>query len=163
MPITIERDRFKNLDIYEVNLHRTEIEVTFTADSTVVLHHRFWNNSDRRKLESSAHRLEMCRDPIDLRYHVVAEKDDGDVSINEIVEKCLGYNIEREQRREIFRSEWDNEYLSRDQVVFACIDAYCAFRIGKNIKAWRFIRWKLKVAYSESFTTSMDYGLWIMD
>ncbi|XP_045787875.1 uncharacterized protein LOC123883181 [Trifolium pratense] len=104
----------------------------------------FWNHSDRRKLESSEHRFEMCRDPLDLRYYAVAEDDDDDqdlsrAPIHKIVEKYLGYDVELELSREIGRSDWDDEYLSHDQVVYASIDAYCAFRIGKNTKAWRYI------------------------
>lgn len=102
----------------------------------------FWNHSDRRKLEkSSKHRFDLFRDPLDLRLHAeVLDEDDDDLaraSVPEIVEKCLGYEVEDELRSEIGRSDWDDEDLSDKQVVYASVDAYCAFRIGKNIKAWR--------------------------
>ncbi|PNX57857.1 werner syndrome ATP-dependent helicase, partial [Trifolium pratense] len=57
-------------------------------------------------------------------------------SVDEIVEKCLGYEIE--QSGEIARSYWDNKVLSNEQVVYASVDAYCAFRIGKNVRAWKY-------------------------
>ncbi|PNX82230.1 polynucleotidyl transferase ribonuclease H-like superfamily protein [Trifolium pratense] len=105
----------------------------------------FWNHSDRRKLKTSDQRFEMYRDPLDLRLYAEAEAEDDDddedlarASVDEIVEKCLGYEIE--QSGEIGRSDWDDEVLSDEQVVYASVDAYCAFRIGKNVKAWRFTR-----------------------
>ncbi|MCI42477.1 polynucleotidyl ribonuclease H-like superfamily protein, partial [Trifolium medium] len=59
----------------------------------------FWNHSDRRKLESSDHRLEMCRDPFDLRLCAEAEdeNDDEDLRLapmHKIVKKCIGYEVE---------------------------------------------------------------------
>ncbi|GAU50477.1 hypothetical protein TSUD_409620 [Trifolium subterraneum] len=101
----------------------------------------FWNNSDRRKLESSDHDLKMEEDPLDMRHYAVA-KDPADnenlrrASVNEIVEKCLGYEIE--QSGEIARSDWNVNVLSDEQVVYASVDAYCAFCIGKNVRIWRF-------------------------
>jgi hypothetical protein len=81
----------------------------------------------------------MYKDPVDLRHYAQAEYDDEDgdlarASVEEIVEKCLGYEIE--QSGEIAISDWDDKVLSGKQVVYASVDAYCAFRIGKNVKAW---------------------------
>ncbi|TKY72478.1 DNA repair endonuclease [Spatholobus suberectus] len=56
-------------------------------------------------------------------------------SVDEIVGKCLGFRVE--QRREISVSEWYDDYLSDDQVAYATVDAYCAFLIGRNIRAWQ--------------------------
>ncbi|KAJ7955260.1 Werner syndrome-like exonuclease-like protein [Quillaja saponaria] len=101
----------------------------------------FWNSSDARKLMHSDHELEMWRDPLDLRYYV--ETDDGDslvrASTEEIVEECLGFEGVRLER-EISMSDWDDEYLSDDQVLQACLDAHCAFLIGKNCNAWSLSR-----------------------
>jgi hypothetical protein len=96
----------------------------------------FWNHSDRRKLESSEHELEMFDDPIDLRYYTedLCDEDLAGASVDEIVEKCVGYEVE--QKREISMSDWCDEYLSDEQVSYACVDAYCAFLMGKNISAW---------------------------
>ncbi|KAG5105287.1 hypothetical protein JHK82_042257 [Glycine max] len=96
----------------------------------------FWNHLDRRKLESSEHGLEMVRDPLDLRRY--AKTEDGDdltqASVEEIVEKCLGFEVE--QRSEISMSNWNDEYLSDDQIAYATIDARCAFLIGRKSRAW---------------------------
>jgi ribonuclease D len=56
--------------------------------------------------------------------------------VDEIVEKCLGFEVE--QSGEIGSSDWDDKVLSDEQVVYASVDAYCAFRIGKNVKAWKY-------------------------
>ncbi|GAU50476.1 hypothetical protein TSUD_409610 [Trifolium subterraneum] len=101
----------------------------------------FWNHSDRQKLETSEYQFEMYRDPLDLRLCAEAEYEDDDddlarASVNEIVEKCLGYEVE--QRKEISMSDWSDEVLSDEQVIYASVDAYCAFRIGKNVKAWKY-------------------------
>ncbi|XP_047173632.1 exonuclease 3'-5' domain-containing protein 2-like [Vigna umbellata] len=96
----------------------------------------FWNHSDRRKLENSEHCLDMCRDPLDLRYFAETENDDYLVqdSVEEIVEKCLGYIVE--QRREISMSNWYRKHLSNEQIAYATVDAYCAFLVGRNSRVW---------------------------
>ncbi|XP_027338270.1 exonuclease mut-7 homolog [Abrus precatorius] len=96
----------------------------------------FWNHSDRRKLAISKHCLDMLKDPLDLRLYAETE-DDEDLtraSVEEIAEKCLGFEVE--QRREISTSYWYEQCLSDDQVVYAAVDAYCAFLLGRNIRAW---------------------------
>ncbi|XP_020221067.1 Werner Syndrome-like exonuclease [Cajanus cajan] len=100
----------------------------------------FWNHSDRRKLESSEHCLEMWRDPLDLRLWAETVDDDDDeslarASVEVIIEKCLDYEVE--QRSEISMSDWDRKYLSHDQVVYATVDAHCAFLIGRNSRLWK--------------------------
>ena len=78
----------------------------------------------------------MVRDPLDLRRY--AKTEDGDdltqASVEEIVEKCLGFDVE--QRSEISMSDWNDEYLSDDQIAYATIDARCAFLIGRKSRAW---------------------------
>lgn len=101
----------------------------------------FWNHSDRRRLEISEYDLQMLRDPLDLRIY--AETNDGEslakAPVEEIIEECLGYSGV-ELKRQVSLSDWDDEFLSDDQVLQATLDARCAFLIGKNIKAWRFSR-----------------------
>lgn len=94
-------------------------------------------------MEESEHQFDLYRDPLDLRHYAEAldEVDDEGLaraSVPEIVEKCLGFDVKDELSGEIGRSDWNDEDLSREQVVYASVDAYCAFLIGKNIKAWRF-------------------------
>jgi len=101
----------------------------------------FWNHSDRRKMESSEHRLEMYRDPLDLRHYTDGEDEYEDLALASVVEiifKCLGYEMVPELRSEIGKSDWDDEDLSHEQIVYACVDAYCAFLIGKKIEAWKY-------------------------
>ncbi|XP_029128431.1 uncharacterized protein LOC109804427 [Cajanus cajan] len=95
----------------------------------------FWNHSDRRKLEESKHRLEMRRDPLDLRH---CFRGLSQASVEEIVEKRLGYRVT--QWSDVSMSDWYDKYLSNDQVAYATVDAHCAFLIGRDIGAWEFNR-----------------------
>ncbi|KAL1320764.1 hypothetical protein HN51_065467 [Arachis hypogaea] len=98
----------------------------------------FWNHSDRRKLENSWLGLRMRTDPVDLR--LCTETDGGcslkGASVNTIVEECLGFEVE--QRKEIGISDWDEEFLSHEQVEYATVDAHCAFLIARDSKVWNF-------------------------
>ncbi|KAK7332668.1 hypothetical protein VNO80_29423 [Phaseolus coccineus] len=121
----------------------------------------FWNHSDRRKLEHSEHCLDMCRDPLDLRYYAETENDDDLIqdSVEEIVEKCLGYEVE--QRKDISMSGWYKKYLSNDQVVYATVDAYCAFLVGKNSRVWnvqRSSRALILRSLLPNFQTAFEYA-----
>lgn len=99
----------------------------------------FWNHSDRNKLERSEHELEMWSDPLDLRLHAETEdnEDLAQASVEEIVDKCLGFEVE--QRGDISVSDWDRN-LTDDQVSYATVDAYCAFLIGRNSRVWELYR-----------------------
>nr|KYP62516.1 hypothetical protein KK1_017053 [Cajanus cajan] len=82
----------------------------------------------------------MWRDPLDLRLWAETVDDDDDeslarASVEVIIEKCLDYEVE--QRSEISMSDWDRKYLSHDQVVYATVDAHCAFLIGRNSRLWK--------------------------
>ncbi|RYQ79341.1 hypothetical protein Ahy_Scaffold6g108068 [Arachis hypogaea] len=94
--------------------------------------------SDRRKLENSWLGLRMRTDPVDLR--LCTETDGGwnlkRASVNTIVEECLGFEVE--QRKEIGISDWDEEFLSHEQVEYATVDAHCAFLIARDCKVWNF-------------------------
>lgn len=98
----------------------------------------FCNKSDNRKVKSSKHELEMFGDPLDLRLYAakLCNEDLAGASMEEIVKKCVGYELD--QSRDIGKSDWSEENLNEDQVGYGCVDAYCAFLIGKNMKAWEF-------------------------
>ncbi|KAK7246249.1 hypothetical protein RIF29_41111 [Crotalaria pallida] len=91
----------------------------------------FWNHSDRVKLRGSLHRLEMCKDPVDLRLHVVTEYHENlsRAQTRVIVKKCLGYDVER--GNDVSKSYWRVGVLSEEQVLYACVDAHCAFLVGR--------------------------------
>lgn len=76
-------------------------------------------------------------------FSAKSEDDDEDdnedlaiAAVHEIIEKCLGFKVKRGS--EISQSDWDEEDLSDEQVVYASVNANCAFLIGKNFKAWKF-------------------------
>ncbi|KAJ8622424.1 hypothetical protein MRB53_030953 [Persea americana] len=41
--------------------------------------------------------------------------------------------VDVEKPRRITMSKWDSEYLSSDQVMYACLDAFLSFEIGRNL------------------------------
>ncbi|XP_050214064.1 uncharacterized protein LOC126665336 [Mercurialis annua] len=94
------------------------------------------NGSDEVMLMRSDHALQIHR-LLDLRRYV--ESEDGEslvqASVERIVEERLGYygvGLDHD----ISMSEWDNNVLSDDQVLQACVKAHVAFRIGKDLRAW---------------------------
>ncbi|CAK9153590.1 unnamed protein product [Ilex paraguariensis] len=46
----------------------------------------------------------------------------------------LGKNFEKPNC--VTMSEWDVDWLSLDQVMYACVDAFVSFQIGRCLKAW---------------------------
>ncbi|TKY72477.1 hypothetical protein E2542_SST01218 [Spatholobus suberectus] len=85
--------------------------------------------------------VDGIHDRLDLRLYAKTEHDENltKASVEQIVEKCLGYKVER--KREIGMTGWKRyKYRSNDQVVYAAVDAYCAFLIGRNSKAWELNR-----------------------
>jgi hypothetical protein len=96
----------------------------------------FWNAADRRKLERFDHRLQMLKNPQDLRNYEFNGEDLSRLSMDEIVRKCLGFEVD--QSIEVGRSNWNQENLYAHQVAYASIDAYCAFLIGICFQAWRY-------------------------
>ncbi|KAH7844795.1 hypothetical protein Vadar_031762 [Vaccinium darrowii] len=97
-----------------------------------------YNYSDAKKLFYSKHELEMVCNPLDLRLHAVSKYDGSRLpamaSREWIVRECLGFDVDFEMW--IGRSEWDDYELDDDQILYASVDAYCSFLIGKDLRAW---------------------------
>ncbi|GAU19490.1 hypothetical protein TSUD_77340 [Trifolium subterraneum] len=91
----------------------------------------FFNTDHRPKLLSSKHRLEMIIDPKDIGY---IDADFDNCSMEEMIEKCLGYKVDL--REEIKTSDWSVQNLSNDQVLYACVEVHCAFLVGRNLGVW---------------------------
>ncbi|GAU19488.1 hypothetical protein TSUD_77320 [Trifolium subterraneum] len=85
----------------------------------------------RSKLLSCRHRLKMQFGPVDVRY---IEAGFENCSVEEMIQKFLGCNVELKE--EIKTSDWSVQNLSNDQVLYACVECYCAFFIGKNLRSW---------------------------
>ncbi|KAI8561868.1 hypothetical protein RHMOL_Rhmol04G0375300 [Rhododendron molle] len=100
-----------------------------------------WNQSDAKKLLfSSEHELEMARKPVNLSRHAVSRHDgrrlDARASRETIVRECLGFDVDFNTR--IGRSDWEKYELDDEQILYAAVDAYCSFLIGKDLRAWEF-------------------------
>lgn len=94
----------------------------------------FWTLHDREMLNNSQHSVNMHMNPLDLRYSLNPEF--ARASVSTIIRECVGFRGV-ELRREIFMSNWSVETLSDDQVLHASIEAYGAFLIGVESRAWR--------------------------
>ena len=79
----------------------------------------------------------MWKDPQDLRLYVFNGEYLSRLPMNEIVRKYLGFEVE--QRIQVGKSNWNAGNLDQDQVAYASVDAYCAFRIGICFQAWRYL------------------------
>ncbi|XP_057470537.1 uncharacterized protein LOC130759434 [Actinidia eriantha] len=96
-----------------------------------------WNHSDAKSLMNSKHELYMLREPLDLRLYAVSKSTGRSLtqeSRETIVKECLGEDVGFD--RWISRSEWDDEELSLNQILQACVEAYSSFEIGKDLRAW---------------------------
>ncbi|KAH7842396.1 hypothetical protein Vadar_004885 [Vaccinium darrowii] len=96
-----------------------------------------WNHKDAKKLlYCSKHELEMGCDLLDLRQHVVSDNGQSLLSASRetIVRECLGVDVDFAMW--VGRSDWDDYDLHDDQILYASVDAYCSFLIGKDLRAW---------------------------
>ncbi|KAJ6408438.1 hypothetical protein OIU84_011701 [Salix udensis] len=53
--------------------------------------------------------------------------------IKALVKEILGKQIEKPKR--VTMSRWDNEWLTGDQVQYACLDAFLCYKIGESLYA----------------------------
>jgi hypothetical protein len=91
------------------------------------------NDWHDRMLRSSKHCLKMYIGSMDLGW-IDAAFDN--CSVEEIIHKCLGFNVEL--REDIRTSNWSQEILSDDQILYASVEAYCAFAVGIDRRVWHF-------------------------
>lgn len=92
-----------------------------------------WNCQDKKKLAMCRHRLEIWR-LLDIRHSLV-DKELRRSSFEKIVNARLGHEGVRKDT-EISMSDWDDEFLSHDQILQAAVDSYVSFKIGANMGLW---------------------------
>lgn len=73
----------------------------------------------------------MNYDPMDLRL-----LKDGleNLTTEGIIYECLGFRVDLKE--EIRTSDWNQEKLSDDQVLYACLESYCALNCGVKLNLW---------------------------
>ncbi|KAJ4836087.1 hypothetical protein Tsubulata_929654 [Turnera subulata] len=93
-----------------------------------------WNHRDEELLESY-HNLRVER-LIDLRDVADAELGIGrQVSLGRLANEVLGFDgVVKDVW--VGRSDWGAEWLSEEQVQYACVDAAVSFLVGKELEAW---------------------------
>ncbi|CAJ2662519.1 unnamed protein product [Trifolium pratense] len=123
--------QLKHADMIPENLRKLLLH----RDNTFV---GFWNNGDRWRLSRSKHCLELFRYPMDLRYkaYIICNENLSLANLDEIALKCLGFQVE--QRTDTAMSNWGQLNLDLDQIAYASIDAFCAYKMGVSIEAWRY-------------------------
>ncbi|XP_059668278.1 3'-5' exonuclease-like [Cornus florida] len=73
---------------------------------------------------------------VDLRGLAAAEyglRELRNSGLKELARRVLGKELEKPRR--ITMSRWDNEWLTADQVQYACLDAFLSFEIGRCLNA----------------------------
>lgn len=97
-------------------------------------------------LSRSRHDLDVDH-LIDVR-HVAADKRNVSlqVSMERLAEIILGmYGLDKPE--EIGRSNWNVTLLSHKQVVYACVDAFVSFCLGRDLDAWDWNRYRYMYMY----------------
>lgn len=57
-----------------------------------------------------------------------------DSGLKDLGKKIAG--IEIEKPKSVTTSAWDQRWLSRKQICYACLDAYISFQVGRVLSAW---------------------------
>ncbi|KAF5189908.1 Polynucleotidyl transferase ribonuclease h-like superfamily protein, partial [Thalictrum thalictroides] len=92
-----------------------------------------WNHSDADRLLKSEHELSLSSDPKDLRYSIADRFDDPDLeraSMETLVSRFFGYDGLKKDS-DVAKSDWNVECLTDKQVLYAAVDAYVSFQMGK--------------------------------
>ncbi|KAF9594355.1 hypothetical protein IFM89_030484 [Coptis chinensis] len=94
-----------------------------------------WNHSDESRLEQCEHKLVLGSEPIDLRYKVAdrfGEYELQRASMESLVGRFFGYHGVGKDPN-VARSEWDADWLDDEQVLYASVDAFVSFQMGKEM------------------------------
>ncbi|KAK6136962.1 hypothetical protein DH2020_029296 [Rehmannia glutinosa] len=126
--------------------HRCLIFQLLYADHSPAVLHRFisdpsvtfvgvWNYRDALMLRESRHRLQISR-LVDLR-HVASDLRGFSrrMTMEWLAEEVLGMDGV-EKKGWVGRSEWDQTWLSEEQVEYACVDAFLAFLMAIELQVW---------------------------
>ncbi|XP_006365675.1 Werner Syndrome-like exonuclease [Solanum tuberosum] len=74
---------------------------------------------------------------VDLREWAMEELENDNLrsyGLKGLVKEILGIEIYKPKR--VTMSDWDDRWLSIDQVCYACLDAYLSFEVGRILSSW---------------------------
>ncbi|PIA61006.1 hypothetical protein AQUCO_00300495v1 [Aquilegia coerulea] len=141
---------FDDKEMYSIDFYGANLIVTVTSSPAVVRNwiqstwwiyrsyrHRFvvglgvqWNPySD----EPADHKLALSSTPKDLRYSVADRYDEPELrgaSMETLVSRFFGYDGLRKDPN-VSMSNWNADWLTDEQVLYAAVDAYVSFQMGK--------------------------------
>lgn len=98
------------------------------------------NKSDGGLLRSSKHELSVSSKLVDLVDLASEERGcSKKISMEKLAELVMGMEGVK-KKVWVGRSDWDEFWLSEDQVGYACLDAFMSFFIGKALRAWKWVK-----------------------
>ena len=62
---------------------------------------------------------------------VLGDREMRNAGLRTLAARVLGMEVRKPQR--ITRSRWDNEWLTGEQVQYACVDAFVSFEVGRRL------------------------------
>ncbi|KAK1429414.1 hypothetical protein QVD17_11623 [Tagetes erecta] len=92
---------------------------------------------DKQKLIRD-HSLEVTKTK-DLREMAAYELSDRDLcyaGLKKLTKVILGKDGGYKKELNVTMSDWDRNRLSKEQVLYACLDAYVSFEIGRQLQSW---------------------------
>lgn len=95
-----------------------------------------WNYRDQSLLRNSPHGLRISR-LVEVRDLASEWRGCGKgASLGRLAAEILGMDGV-EKKEWVGRSNWEEEWLSEDQVEYACLDVFLVFLIARTLKAWK--------------------------
>ena len=92
---------------------------------------------DMRKLEEElALKLSNAVDLALFAESLYGDKNLRFAGLKSLASRVLGLELEKPRR--VATSGWDNRWLSDDQILYACADAWASFEIGRCLRAWEY-------------------------
>lgn len=92
---------------------------------------------DKQKLYRD-YSLEVTKtaDLRDMAAHELKDPDLRNAGLRKLAKVILRKDVNHEKLLKVRMSDWDNDHLSKAQVLYACLDAYLSFAIGRQLQSW---------------------------
>lgn len=93
--------------------------------------------NDKQKLYRD-YSLEVTKttDLREMAAHELGDPDLRNAGLKKLAKVILRKDVDHKNQLKMTRSDWDNDRLSIAQVLYACLDAYLSFAIGRELQSW---------------------------